>query len=136
MGVFDEAFKSRVQLAIYYPPLSDDGRLQIWENFFSIIEEELKKDKSLKVDLKDLQSSVRRLSRHILNGREIRNGIRTARHLASFRNQTFSSIHLEHTISIAKEFDDYIKDTKGQTDAELAELMRLRKDNTTRTRDY
>lgn len=133
MGAFDEAFKSRVQLAIYYPPLKDDDRIQIWENFFSVIEEELKKDGDLRIDLEDLRSSVRRFSRHILNGREIRNAIRTARHLALFRSQTFSTIHLEQTIRIVKEFDEYIKDTKGQTDAELAESMRVRKDNTSGT---
>lgn len=129
MGVFDEAFKSRVHLSIYYPPLKEGDRRKIWGNFFSVIEEELRKDKSLKIDLKDLRSSAQTLAEHVLNGREIRNAIRTARHLASFRNQTFSTIHLEQTIEIAKEFDEYIKNTKGQTDAELAEAMRVRWDN-------
>lgn len=131
--MFDEAFKSRVQLAIYYPPLSDDDRLQIWDNFFTVIQGELEKDATLRIDLKELRSSVNKLSRNVLNGREIRNVIRTGRHLASFRNQTFSSIHLEKTIRIAKEFDHYIRDTKGETDAKLAESLGLRKDNLSET---
>jgi SpoVK/Ycf46/Vps4 family AAA+-type ATPase len=32
VGIFDEAFKSRVQLAMHYPPLDQNGRWEIWMN--------------------------------------------------------------------------------------------------------
>ncbi|KAJ0109953.1 P-loop containing nucleoside triphosphate hydrolase protein [Diaporthe amygdali] len=135
VGIFDEAFKSRIQLAIYYPPHDDDHRIQLWENFFNLLREDMEKDPSLQIELEDLQRSVRKLARHALNGREIRNAIRTARQLALFRGQALSSIHLEQTIRVAKEFDKYIEDTKGHTDAELADALGIRKDKTSKLRD-
>lgn len=35
IGTFDEAFKSRVQLTLHYPPLKRSGRHRIWSNFIS-----------------------------------------------------------------------------------------------------
>jgi hypothetical protein len=33
LGTFDEAFKSRIQLALHYPPLGEEQRRTIWEAF-------------------------------------------------------------------------------------------------------
>lgn len=39
VGTFDEALKSRVQLAIHYPALNEEGMLDIWSNFPSAVDE-------------------------------------------------------------------------------------------------
>ena len=38
VGTFDEAFRSRIQLALHYPALGPYQRLRIWENFFGRLE--------------------------------------------------------------------------------------------------
>jgi hypothetical protein len=39
VGTFDEAFKSRIQVAIHYDKLTKRSRRQIWQNFFDMLEE-------------------------------------------------------------------------------------------------
>lgn len=39
VGTFDEALRSRVQLAKHYPALNEEGRLDIWSNFPSAVDE-------------------------------------------------------------------------------------------------
>src|ERR1700753_2078787 len=38
VGTFDEAFKSRIQLALHYPSLGPLQRLRVWENFVKRLE--------------------------------------------------------------------------------------------------
>ena len=40
VGTFDEAFKSRIQVALHYKPLNRKSRKQIWQNFFEMIREQ------------------------------------------------------------------------------------------------
>ncbi|TRX92245.1 hypothetical protein FHL15_006860 [Xylaria flabelliformis] len=76
VGIFDEAFKSRIQLALHYKNLSPHQRTQIWGNFFSRLEE-INEDG---IDFLDLKDNTEELAKHKLNGREIRNVITTARY--------------------------------------------------------
>jgi hypothetical protein len=72
VGTFDDAFISRIHVALYYPPLVDRDRVLIWENNFRRLE----KDSNIKVP-----DSTRIYTRYDeglrlirWNGREIRNG--------------------------------------------------------------
>ena len=38
VGTFDEAFKSRIQVAFHYPNLDRVARKKIWKNFFDMME--------------------------------------------------------------------------------------------------
>ncbi|GME66133.1 AAA family ATPAse [Neofusicoccum parvum] len=108
VGTFDEAFKSRIQLALHYKPLTQRQREQIWANF-------IKRLQSLEepVDGVEILSQVRRLSEYPMNGRQIRNAITTARQLALYKNETFNTGHLEHSIEVSGDFDRYLSDVKG-----------------------
>lgn len=128
VGTFDEAFKSRMHLAMYYPPLEQDDRNEIWLNFFNRLAEERDENKDLKIDIKDLMSNSVSLASNKLNGRQIRNAIETARKLALFEQDIFSSIHIRRTIKVIKEFDDYVEGTQGQTAEERAESTGIRRD--------
>lgn len=44
-----------------------------------------------------------------MNGRQIRNMVKTARQLAVYRNEGLEYTHLEHVIDIANEFEEYLK---------------------------
>jgi hypothetical protein len=40
VGTFDEAFLSRINLAIYYPDFQNEERQRIWHNYFDKLERE------------------------------------------------------------------------------------------------
>ncbi|THY10958.1 P-loop containing nucleoside triphosphate hydrolase protein [Aureobasidium pullulans] len=112
VGMFDEAFKSRVQLAIHFPSLGQEQRLQIWSNFIESMESE--------VDIRGIRKMYTILSMAHLNGRQIRNTIKTARQLALFKKEVMGYTHLQETIKISNEFEDYMQQAMGQTHAQRA----------------
>jgi len=121
VGTFDEAFKSRVQLAVHYPALDEDGRFEIWRNFVSTL-----KDKNVEMDFKELNQKIPLLARNKLNGRQIRNLVWTAAQLAKFKKEPLEYAHLEQVIEIANEFEDYLEKTHGHTDEEYAQAQGTR----------
>ncbi|EHK48579.1 hypothetical protein TRIATDRAFT_262278 [Trichoderma atroviride IMI 206040] len=117
VGTFDEAFKSRIQLALHYKPLTQPQRARIWLNFFS----HLKSLEENTIDYDDIESYIDELSEHEMNGRQIRNVITTARQWAQFRDSRMKAIHLMDTIKVTGKFDTYIKDVKeGYSDDQIA----------------
>ncbi|KFY06830.1 hypothetical protein V492_07707 [Pseudogymnoascus sp. VKM F-4246] len=126
VGLFDEAFKSRIQLTLRYKKLEKPQRKQIWDNFISRLEEfesspqthgpQRKPSMHSGVDL-GIDSEVRQklsdLADAELNGREIRNAISTARQLAMFRKEKMGYEHLLVVINEAKKFTGYLEELSG-----------------------
>ncbi|KAK7909187.1 hypothetical protein PG985_015065 [Apiospora marii] len=83
VGTFDEAFKSRIQLAVHYASLTGHQRVEIWGNFLA----RLKRLDEEGIDFPDLERHVGDLARHRMNGREIRNVITTARQFARWERK-------------------------------------------------
>lgn len=121
VGTFDEAFKSRVQLAMHYPSLEKDGRLEIWNTFIK----DLRKNTD-EVNYDGLMDRIDILARHKLNGRQIRNTVKTARQLAYFRKEKLEYSHFEVAIGVANEFEEYVEKTHGHTDEEWVRSQRTR----------
>lgn len=118
VGTFDEAFKSRIQLAIHYKPLSIVQRKKIWRNFLAWLKD---LGESEAIDLDDISDNLDELAQHPMNGRQIRNSITTARQLAKFRKKAMSYDDLEHVISVAGEFDQYLTEVReGLPDDNIA----------------
>ncbi|KAM7187458.1 P-loop containing nucleoside triphosphate hydrolase protein [Rhypophila sp. PSN 637] len=139
VGIFDEAFKSRVQLALHYPPLDRDGRWQIWDNFFRILQkqQETQAQSSLsfalvglaedeKINIQELLDKRDLLAKEKLNGRQIRNAITSARQLARFRNKPLGYAHLQQTIGVVNEFERCVASTHGHSDGEYAKASGTR----------
>ncbi|KAI1865999.1 uncharacterized protein JN550_007977 [Neoarthrinium moseri] len=86
---FDPAFESRIHLTIDYPRLDFAGRLHIWRTFVSsssaVVEEELEG-----------------LSRIELNGRQIKNVVKTARLLAARERGPLALEHIETVLRVKK----------------------------------
>ncbi|KAL1872404.1 hypothetical protein Daus18300_004374 [Diaporthe australafricana] len=123
VGTFDEAFKSRIQLALHYPALGPYQRLRIWENFF----DRLDKMEGELIDLADLRDHLSDLKEEEMNGRQIRNAITTARQYAKWQNDTLTYKHLKDVIEISGRFDKYLtKLHGGLTEGQLAEDEGLR----------
>jgi hypothetical protein len=121
VGTFDEAFKSRIQLAIHYPPLDRPGRHKIWLNFLRILE-----DRKVDMASEDLYDAAMSLADKPFNGRQIRNLLWTAAQVAKFENTTLNSGHLETVVRISEEFETYLHQTHGQTSEEQASRTGIR----------
>ncbi|KAG4260745.1 hypothetical protein FPRO04_04369 [Fusarium proliferatum] len=109
VGTFDEAFKSRIQLALRYEKLKDYQRLQIWKNFLvrlkSLGEEE-------SIDFDDIELYLEQLAKYPMNGRQIRNSITTGRQLAKYKRKKMTFAHLKRAIDVADKFDRYLADVQ------------------------
>lgn len=89
IGSFDEAFRSRIHIAIRYPDLDTNARRSIWENF-------LKKTRDLYEPGVDISiEELDQLSQKPVNGREIRNIVKSAQLLASRAKQPLRKSHLD-----------------------------------------
>ncbi|KAF4943371.1 hypothetical protein FGADI_13469 [Fusarium gaditjirri] len=139
VGIFDEAFKSRIQLSLRYNDLEEAQRRQIWLNFINRLEK-LESQRiaqasepsltnilstphtapRLGVNIKSMRDRLDDLAKAPLNGREIRNMISTARQLAVFRKEKLSYQHLESVMAEAQKFGEYIKRLhKGYTSDQI-----------------
>lgn len=120
VGTFDEAFKSRIQLALHYPNLEMPQRRRIWGNFLNRLKE--MDQKALKYD--SLSDHIDDLAEHSMSERQIRNVITTARQLARYRGEILDFKLLDHVIAISTKFDVYLKEVKkGLSDDEIARGM-------------
>ncbi|KAI1132884.1 ATPase [Nemania abortiva] len=121
VGIFDEAFRSRIQLTLRYENLNQDQRHKIWGNFITRLEK-LESSRVVATslssstqtisdfgfDFKDIRAHIAELSERNLNGREIRNAISTARQLAIYKREPLAYKHLERVIKEISKFEDYI----------------------------
>ena len=122
VGTFDEAFKSRIQLALHFDNLDRDRRAKIWAKFIDRLAE-----LNENVDFDDVRSHLEALARPPMNGRQIRNAVTTARQLARFRKTELNYTHLKQAIGVSQKFENYVRDVKGgQDDDEIAEQDMLR----------
>ena len=113
VGQFDEAFISRIQLALPYRPLNQTQRQQIWENF-------LKRLKAVgePMDVTSIRESVPTLSKKDMNGRQIRNVIKTARQLARFEKCPLNLEHLKRVIKVSQQFVEYMDEIEEGAEIE------------------
>ncbi|KAL8932924.1 MAG: hypothetical protein Q9216_006609, partial [Gyalolechia sp. 2 TL-2023] len=88
VGHFDEAFKSRIHVSLYYPSLDKRSTLQIWKMNLDRLG---RSKKPLAVDAEEIYAYARRHYRSLhkrgkttWNGRQIKNAFQTAIALAEF----------------------------------------------------
>jgi len=65
VGTFDEAFKSRIQVALHYPRLDSLSQKKIWQNFFDMLQADAED-----VDLENIRSHLDELADQEMNGRQ------------------------------------------------------------------
>jgi AAA+ superfamily predicted ATPase len=110
VGTFDEAFKSRIQLALHYENLTQSQRKKIWRNFMNRLKTLEEEDT---VDFDDINDHLDELAHEDINGREIRNAITIARQLAQFKEERFCFSHLKRVIRVSGKFGKYLKDLRN-----------------------
>jgi len=95
VDTFDDAFKSRIHVPLKYSDLPSTSRVKIWRNFLS------KTHGGTEITDK----SVQQLAEHTLNGRQIKNVVRTAQSLAKFKGKPLDLEALEDVITIQSDFE-------------------------------
>ncbi|KAM0228529.1 hypothetical protein ACHAP5_011918 [Fusarium lateritium] len=121
VGTFDEAFKSRIQVAVHYDNLTRRSRKQIWQNFFDMIEEA-----NEDVNMPELENRLDELAAEEMNGRQIRNALLTARQLAKHRKERLGWEHLSQVMKTSAAFNRYLKEVRGHSDEQWAREEMLR----------
>lgn len=114
VGTFDEAFKSRIQLALHYDSLNGEQRKHIWYTFIKRLEE-LEEP----IEAMDIHTNMETLATKQMNGRQIRNAITTARQLALFEGNKLNFRHLQESIRISGQFDEYLQELHGPDDRRM-----------------
>jgi AAA+ superfamily predicted ATPase len=109
VGTFDEAFKSRIQLALRYENLGCEQRKQIWRNFMDRLRALGEGDS---IDFNEVALHVDELALYKMNGREIRNSITTGRQLAKYMREKMTSSHLKRAICVTEKFDRYLAEVR------------------------
>lgn len=141
VGTFDEAFRSRIHLCLYYPPLDQDSTTKIWKTNLDRIGRSgrivYNREKIMNFADKQFKTGTR------WNGRQIRNAFQTAISLAGYDHTKKLALDPRHAPAKAKltkdhfkkvakasaDFDDYVKEVMGgQGYAEKAEIEELRAD--------
>jgi SpoVK/Ycf46/Vps4 family AAA+-type ATPase len=92
----DEAFKSRMDLILRYTALDMAARRQVWKNFLNLLGPD-----NRTINEADLDE----LSQSELNGREIKNVIKTA-YVLPQEEQPVEMDHLRTVLNIRKRLDE------------------------------
>ncbi|KAK1492121.1 hypothetical protein CCUS01_14082 [Colletotrichum cuscutae] len=137
VGTFDEAFKSRIHMSLYCPPLSEHQTARIWISHIRKV-----KANGVQIDEQEVRKFARQIwiiqglpERGLVwNGRQIRNALQSAIALAGYHAQTGQQIHLtvenfRRVGEVSDQFSRYIYKTKlSQTDADLNRSFGIRRD--------
>lgn len=150
VGAFDQAFRSRIHMSLFYPRIEEEATVKIWEMNIDRARE-IWGDK-LSIDEADRKGILKFASKHYRelaesettwNGRQIRNAFQTAIALAEwdahqgqlkFKSPVplkprLEAEHFERVAKASKHFDAYLKETQVGTMADLASQSRERKDD-------
>jgi hypothetical protein len=144
VGDFDEAFASRIHISLYYPPLTLDSTIKVFElNFAMILERFKRKGRKIHIDTNILPFATQHYNTHQKarwNGRQVRNACQTALALAEFEAQggnhdavvdssaevRLQVKHFETVTNAYLEFTHYLKDIFGSFADQRAEEQNLR----------
>jgi AAA+ superfamily predicted ATPase len=113
-GDIDEAFQSRIHVSIGLKALNLEERRQVWAVF---IKDMLLSDKEKRALLEYVTQNF---DGDKLNGRQIRNAVRTSLALAQLKGEKLNAGHLESVIKIGREFSGYMKDLNKMSAEEYA----------------
>ncbi|KAJ7751769.1 P-loop containing nucleoside triphosphate hydrolase protein [Mycena maculata] len=96
VNTFDPAFQSRIHMALKYENLEADARKCLWKDFLA----------QLKGGINISEEEYDALAQYSVNGRQIKNAIKTAESLASFLKRPLGLEDLETVLKTQAEFAD------------------------------
>jgi hypothetical protein len=112
VATFDDAFKSRIHVPLKYGQLDAGSRVKVWKNFLAKLEVE----GGIDID----EEGYRKLAEGKLNGRQIKNVVRTAKSLASYKKRKLDQSQLQQVMDIQMAFEEEL-DGVGEGDVDMVE---------------
>lgn len=109
---FDDAFQSRIHMGLRYEELGHKAKRGIWQIFLKRVRE---MEKAEMADFSD--DDYNTLARNDLNGRQIKNAVRTAQALAVNMGEKLSMEHIKRVLAVAESFERDLKGGTGYEDA-------------------
>ncbi|KAJ5042279.1 uncharacterized protein L3040_004831 [Drepanopeziza brunnea f. sp. 'multigermtubi'] len=109
---FDDAFQSRIHIALRYGELSVQARKSVFKAFI----ERVRVLEGIST-MPFTDEDYRTLARNALNGRQIKNTIRTAQALAVNNQEPLSMEHIKRVLDVSNAFDRDLKGGPGFEDA-------------------
>ena len=97
--MFDEAFQSRIHVSLRYADLSPDAKRHIWLAFLRRVNGPTLPNGGLSSE------ELRTLGEKKVNGRQIKNIVKTAGALAQGRHERLGFAHLEQVLDLMEQFD-------------------------------
>ncbi len=97
---FDEAFLSRIHVALHFHELPLESKIQVWSAFIGKV--------GASADITPQQ--IQELAKRDVNGRQIKNAARTAQSLAVGRGEKLA---FKHFLSTLDAMDDFTKEFKS-----------------------
>ncbi|GAM34113.1 hypothetical protein TCE0_015r01483 [Talaromyces pinophilus] len=139
VGQIDDAFISRVHVAIGYDKINADTRKKIWNGFFQKLARERAGKIQIAPDAKKWVLATTGESQAQLNGRDIRNALQTAITLAEFESEEdpdFSSEmvivvtkdHFQRVLEMSNKFHDYVTSIRREDERKRAHARGDRND--------
>jgi len=129
VGAFDEAFKSRIHISLYYPPLDQKSTIKVWK--MNLRRTKKRKEKfNFRINeneiLKFAKDHYKKSGEGRWNGRQIRNAFQTAIALAEYdardsesdndaetRRITLKEDHFDTVAKASLDFDQYLNAVYG-----------------------
>ncbi|PYI09885.1 hypothetical protein BO78DRAFT_394738 [Aspergillus sclerotiicarbonarius CBS 121057] len=109
---FDDAFQSRIHVALRYGDLTTKAKRSVWKMFLERVQAKEGVQTAAFTE-KDFDL----LARHNLNGRQIKNSVRTAQALAVNEQTPLSMEHIKRVLEVAETFDHDLRGGTGYLDA-------------------
>ncbi|KAI0023501.1 hypothetical protein F4780DRAFT_51676 [Xylariomycetidae sp. FL0641] len=126
VGVFDQAFQSRIHITLGLPEFSDDVRREVWAIFIKDLGRKRSDGKEpilTEDECKALGKEVLNSWDHApLNGRQIRNCVRSALALAHYKNERLCARHFNVVIRLGSTFTQYMTRLQKHEADELAQI--------------
>uniref|UniRef100_A0A0B7K9C2 AAA+ ATPase domain-containing protein n=1 Tax=Bionectria ochroleuca TaxID=29856 RepID=A0A0B7K9C2_BIOOC len=109
---FDEAFQSRIHIALRYEKLDVKAKKAVFKLFIGRVQEHGR------IAMKPLEDhELNTLAKHDLNGREIKNVVGSAQDLAANRGEALSMKHINQVLEVHAKFGRDLKGGTGFEDA-------------------
>ena len=110
VGTFDPAFQSRIHISLDYPELSADSRKMIWKNFLAQSQQQN--------NITDKQ--LDKLALMNMNGRQIKNVLKTAQLLASRKESALTHEHVITVLDVTQHLHNSTMETERARSAIFA----------------
>lgn len=117
-GSLDEAFQSRIHVTIGLPELDAKSQLEVW----TIFVKDLNIEKSEKIGILEFVDEDIKKNGN-LNGRQIRNSVRTALAIAAQMGETISKKYVRDVLEIGRDFTKYLQDVNRMNQEQRAAAL-------------